>query len=127
MVHAIRVHKTGSPEVLEWEPITIGAPGATELRVRQTFVGVNYIDIYHRTGLYPLPLPFTPGIEAAGVVEAVGATVTRFKPGDRVVYNGALGAYAEERLLEEHQAFALPAEIPDRVAAGRRDRGCTLR
>jgi NADPH2:quinone reductase len=126
MTHAIRVHQTGGPDVLVWEPVAVSAPGPTELRLRQTYIGVNFIDIYHRIGLYPLPTPFIPGIEAAGVVDAVGSSVTRFKTGDRVVYNGALGAYAEVRLLEERQAFLLPPEISERTAAAVYARGLTV-
>jgi NADPH2:quinone reductase len=126
MKHAIRVHRPGGPGALVWEPVTVGAPGPTELRIRQTVIGVNFIDIYHRTGLYPLPTPFIPGFEATGVVEAVGSAVTAFSPGDRVVYTGVPGAYAEERLLEERQAIALPADIPDRVAAAVFVRGLTV-
>lgn len=126
MPNAIRVHQAGGPEALIWESVAIGAPGSGELRIRQTFAGVNFIDIYHRSGLYPLPTPFTPGYEAVGVVQAVGPGVTRFEPGDRVVYTGVTGGYAEERLLAENHAIHLPAEIPDRVAAAVFLRGLTV-
>jgi NADPH2:quinone reductase len=126
MPHAMRVHATGGSDALVWEPVEIGAPGPSQLRIRHTFVGVNFIDIYHRSGLYPLPVPFVPGFEGVGIVEAVGTDVTRFKPGDRVVYTGVPGAYAEERLLEALQAVALPSDIPDRVAAGAFARGLTV-
>src|SRR5580704_9390688 len=126
MTYAMRVHRPGGPEALIWEPITVGSPGPTELRLRQTYVGVNFIDIYHRTGLYPLPLPFTPGVEAAGVVQAVGSAVTRFKAGDRIVYSGVAGAYAEERLLDERHAISLPPDISDCVAASIFGRGLTV-
>ena len=76
MVHAIRVHEAGGPEVLRWEEVEVGEPGPGQVRLRQTAVGLNYIDVYHRTGLYPQPLPFTPGTEGAGVVDAVGEGVT---------------------------------------------------
>jgi NADPH:quinone reductase len=96
MPHAIRFHKTGGPEVLVWEDIQLGAPGPGEARIRQTAVGLNFVDIYNRTGLYPVPLPSGLGSEGAGVVEAVGPGVTDLKPGDRVAYGAApLGAYAE--------------------------------
>ena len=126
MPHAIRVHQTGGPEVLRWEQIEIGAPGPGEIRVRHTRVGLNYIDIYYRTGLYATPTPFVPGFEAAGVVEAVGAGVTDLKVGDRVAYaNGPLGAYAEARLLPADRAVPLPASITDEQAAAMMLQGMT--
>jgi len=126
MTYAVRVHKPGGPDALVWEPVTIAEPGPGQLLVRQTYAGVNFIDIYHRTGLYPLPAPFTPGFEAAGVVEAVGPDVTRFKAGDRIVYTGVAGGYAEARLLDERYAIALPDDIPERVAAAVFLRGLTV-
>src|SRR5450631_1220305 len=99
MTNAIRVHKTDGPEVLQWEEIEVGAPKAGEIRLRQTAVGLNYIDVYHRTGLYPLPLPFIPGMEAAGVVDSVGKGVTYLKAGDRVAYASVIGAYTEKRVI----------------------------
>ena len=96
MPHAIRIHAPGGPEVMQWEEVAVGDPGPGEARVRHTAVGVNYIDTYHRSGLYKLSLPFRLGSEAAGVVEAVGSGVDWVKPGDRVAYcGGALGAYSE--------------------------------
>jgi NADPH:quinone reductase len=83
MTHAIRVSAVGGPGVLNWEEIEVGAPGPEQVRLKQTAVGLNYIDVYHRTGLYPLPLPFTPGFEGAGVVDAIGAGATHLQPGDR--------------------------------------------
>ena len=95
MPHAIRIHKTGGPEVLQWEEVAVGDPGPGEARVRQTAIGLNYIDTYQRSGLYKLPLPSGLGGEGAGVVEAVGAGVTDIKAGDRVAYcGGPPGAYA---------------------------------
>ena len=91
---AIRVHAPGGPEVMQWEEVDVGEPGAGEARVRQTAIGVNFIDVYHRTGLYPLPSPFTPGSEAAGVIEAIGPGVKDLEPGQRVAYAGVVGAYA---------------------------------
>ena len=88
MPHAIRIHEAGGPEVLKWEEVEVGEPGPGQVRLRQEAAGLNFIDVYHRTGLYPQPLPFTPGVEGAGVVEAVGAGVTDVKPGDRVAYAG---------------------------------------
>jgi len=100
--HAIRFQKTGGPEVLQWEELEVPAPGPGELQIRHKAVGLNYIDTYHRTGLYPLRMPSGIGLEAAGVVEQVGQGVTEFKPGDRVAYcNGPIGAYSE---LKDHPA-----------------------
>ena len=98
---AIRVHEPGGPEVLRWEDVSVGEPGPGEARVRHTAVGLNFVDVYYRTGLYKPPAyPFTPGSEAAGVVEAVGAGVADVKPGMRVAYGAApLGAYAQARLV----------------------------
>jgi NADPH2:quinone reductase len=105
MPHAIRFHKTGGPEVLQWEEVSVAEPGAGEVRVANKAVGLNYIDTYHRSGLYPVQLPSGIGLEAAGVVEAVGSGVTEFKPGDRVAYcNATLGAYSETKI---HQAERL--------------------
>src|SRR5215475_622406 len=118
MPHAIRLHANGGPDVLKWEEIAVGDPGAGEARVRQTAVGVNYIDTYHRSGLYKVPLPSGIGSEAAGVVEAVGAGVTELKVGDRVAYSGGpIGAYAEARVLPADRLVKLPDGISDRVAA----------
>jgi len=98
MTHAIRIHETGGPEVMRWEEVGVGETAANEARVRHAAVGLNFIDIYHRTGLYPLPLPSGIGLEGAGVVEVVGSAVTDLKPGDRVAYaGGPPGAYAEVR------------------------------
>src|SRR5574343_743207 len=98
MTHAIRIHQTGGPEVLRWEAIDLPAPGPGEVTVRHRAVGLNYIDTYHRSGLYPVQLPSGIGLEGAGVVEALGAGVTTLKVGDRVAYCAApLGAYSELR------------------------------
>src|SRR4051812_29648208 len=98
MPKAIRVHEHGGPEVLRWEDVDVTRPGPGELRIRHAAVGVNYIDTYHRSGVYKVPMPLTPGSEAAGVVEEVGEGVTDFRPGDRVAYGtGPIGAYAEVR------------------------------
>src|SRR4051812_34637999 len=99
MSHAIRFAKTGGPEVLEWKEVEVPQPKEGEALVRHKAVGLNYIDTYHRSGLYPMPLPSGIGLEAAGVVEAVGSGVTEFKAGDRVAYaNGPIGAYAELKI-----------------------------
>jgi NADPH2:quinone reductase len=118
MTHAIRVHRYGGPEVLQSEEVEVGDPGPGQVRIRQTAVGLNYIDIYGRTGLYPQPsLPFVPGQEGAGVVTAVGDGVRDLKVGKRVAYAGPIGAYAEERLIAADRVVKLPNGIEDRVAA----------
>jgi NADPH:quinone reductase len=118
MVHAIRVHRTGGPEVLSWEEVEVGAPGPGQVRLRQQAVGLNYIDVYHRTGLYPQDLPFTPGVEGAGVVDAVGEGVTTLLAEDRVAYAGPIGGYAEQRLIDADRLVKLPDEIAfDQAAA----------
>ena len=112
MPHAIRIHQTGGPEVLCWEAVDLPAPAPGEATVRHHAVGLNYIDTYHRTGLYPLPLPSGIGLEGAGVVEAVGEGVTEVKVGDRVAYaGGPIGAYAEVRNIPAHRLLILPDSI----------------
>ncbi|MDD5296762.1 MAG: quinone oxidoreductase [Rhodocyclaceae bacterium] len=112
MNHAIRFRQVGGPEVLCWEEVEVGSPGPGEARVRQHAVGLNYIDVYHRTGLYPAPLPSGIGMEGAGVVEAVGEGVSDLAPGDRVAYaGGPLGAYAEVRCLPAHRLVKLPEAL----------------
>lgn len=112
MPYAIRFHQTGKPDVLQWEPCELPAPAAGEVRIRHLAVGLNYIDTYHRSGLYPVPLPSGIGLEAAGVVEAVGEGVGGLKVGDRVAYaGGPLGAYAEERNIPADRLVVLPQAI----------------
>src|SRR3954449_7098865 len=125
MPHAIRIHKVGAPDVLSWEEVEVSDPGAGQVRLRQEAVGLNFIDVYHRTGLYPQPLPFTPGTEGAGVVEAVGAEVTNVKKGDRVAYATAIGGYAEERLIEADRVVKLPKDISTAQAAAMMLQGMT--
>jgi NADPH2:quinone reductase len=125
MPHAIRIHKIGGPEVLQWEEVQVGEPGPGEVRIRQEAVGLNFIDVYHRTGLYKQPLPFTPGTEGAGVVESVGPDVTNVKAGDRVAYAGPLGGYAEERLIDAEKLVKLPDGITTEQAAGMMLQGMT--
>jgi NADPH:quinone reductase len=126
MPHAIRFHKTGGPEVLQWEEVSVGPPGPGEARVRHTAVGLNFIDIYHRAGLYPVMLPSGLGSEAAGVIEEVGAGVADLKPGDRVAYGGSpLGAYSEIRVMPADRLVALPKGIEDKTAAAMMLKGLT--
>ena len=117
MVHAIRVHQAGGPEVLLWEEIEVREPGPGQVRLNQEAAGLNYIDVYHRTGLYPQQLPFIPGVAGAGVVTAVGAGVTNLKQGDRVAYGGPIGGYAEERLIDADKLVRLPDAIASETAA----------
>jgi NADPH2:quinone reductase len=127
MTHAIRFHKPGGPEVLVWEEVELGKPGPGEARIRHTAVGLNFVDIYNRSGLYPVPLPSGLGSEAAGVVEEVGPGVTDLKPGDRVAYGSAsAGAYAEERLIAADRLIKLPDAIDDKTAAAMMLKGLTV-
>jgi NADPH2:quinone reductase len=127
MTHAIRFHKPGGPEVLVWEDVPVGKPGPGEARIRHTAVGLNFVDIYVRSGLYPAQLPSGLGGEAAGVVEEVGDDVTDLKPGDRVAYGQApLGAYAEARLIPADRLLKLPDGIDDKTAAAMMLKGLTV-
>jgi NADPH2:quinone reductase len=126
MVKAIRVHKTGGPEVLQFEDITLPQPGPGELLVANRAIGLNFIDTYFRSGLYPAPqLPFVLGNESAGEVIAVGPNVTEFKPGDRVASVATLGAYAQERVVAAASTVALPAGISFEAAASMMLKGLT--
>ncbi|MBN9467976.1 MAG: quinone oxidoreductase [Bosea sp.] len=126
MVKAIRVHKTGGPDVLQLEDIALPAPGPGQLLIRNRAIGLNFIDTYFRTGLYPAPqLPFTPGNESAGDVLAVGEGVTEFKPGDRIACVAGLGAYAEERIIPAAAAVALPDAVSYEAAASMMLKGLT--
>jgi NADPH2:quinone reductase len=127
MTRAIQIHEAGGPEVLKWEEVRIGQPGPGQARVRQAAAGLNFIDVYHRTGLYPQRLPFTPGVEGAGTVESVGEGVTNVKPGDRVAYAGPLGGYAEERLIDSDRLVKLPDELGFDQAAAMMLQGMTAR
>ena len=126
MPYAIRVHEVGGPEVLKWEEVEVGEPGPGQVRLRQEAAGINFIDVYHRTGLYPQPLPFTPGVEGAGMVEAVGPDVTVVKVGDRVAYAGSIGGYAEVRLIDADRLVKLPDAIPTEQAAAAMLQGMTV-
>ena len=127
MANAIRFHQTGGPEVLRLEDVEVGEPGEGQARVRHAAIGVNFIDTYHRTGLYPLPLPSGLGVEAAGVVEAVGKGVAHVKKGDRVAYAlGAPGGYSQVRVMPADRLVRLPDGIGDRQAAGAMLKGLTV-
>jgi NADPH:quinone reductase len=126
MAHAIRVHEHGGPEVLKWESYDVGQPGPGQVRLKHTAVGLNYIDTYQRSGLYKMPLPFIPGSEGAGVVEAVGPDVKELKVGDRVAYAGAIGAYADERLAPAEKLVKLPDGISDQQGAAMMLQGMTV-
>lgn len=126
MVHAVRVHQTGGPEVLKYEEIDLPQPGPGQVRYKTTAVGVNYIDTYFRTGLYPAPgLPFTVGNESAGVITAVGAGVKGLKKGDRVAAVFLLGSYATERVLPAERVVKIPKSIDDKTAAAMMLKGMT--
>jgi NADPH2:quinone reductase len=124
-MHSIRIHAAGGPEVLSFEEIALPDPGPGQALVRLEAIGINYIDVYHRVGLYPMPRPFTPGLEAAGVVEEVGEGVEFVKPGDRVAYADALGAYAEAALVPADRLVPLPQGVSSEDAAALMLQGMT--
>lgn len=128
MPKAIRIHTHGGPEVLTFEEVDPGRPGRGEILVRHTAIGVNFIDVYHRTGLYPAAngLPITPGGEAVGVVLEVGEGVGWLKPGDRIAYVVRLGAYAEQRVIAANHVVKIPDGIGDEQAAGMMLKGMTV-
>jgi NADPH:quinone reductase len=126
MAKGIRFYETGGPEVLRWESLPVGKPGPGEVRIKHIAVGLNFADTYFRTGLYPAPLPAWMGVEAAGVIEAVGPGVVGFAPGDRVTYTGSpLGAYSTERVMDAAHLIPLPDAIPFETAAAMTMRGLT--
>jgi len=125
MTYAIRAHETGGPDVLKWEEVEVGDPGPGQVKLRQEAVGLNYIDVYHRTGLYPQPLPFIPGVEGAGLVEALGPDVIGLKVGDRAAYSGPIGGYAEERLIPADKLVKLPDAISTEQAGAMLLQGMT--
>ena len=125
MSYAIRIYENGGPDKMRWEDVPVASPGPEEVLMRNTAVGLNFIDTYHRTGLYPVPLPATLGMEGAGVVEAVGSKVEEFKVGDRVAYANPVGAYAEVLLRPAARLVKLPAGIDDKVAAAIMLKGMT--
>ncbi len=126
MSHAIQIHETGGPQVMKWEEVTVGDPGEGQARLKQTAAGLNFIDVYFRSGLYPQEtMPFTPGMEGSGEVVAVGEGVTHVKPGDRVAYCGAIGSYAEERVVPADKLVVLPEGIDDQTGAAMMLKGMT--
>ncbi len=125
MPYAIRIHETGGPEKMVWEEIEAGSPGPGQVLVRNTAVGLNFVDVYHRVGLYPNALPLTLGMEGAGVVEAVGPKVKEFKVGDHVAYAQPIGSYAEMCLRPVDRLVKVPAGIDDKVAAAIMLKGMT--
>ena len=125
MTKAIRFHQIGGPEVMRWEDVEVKDPGAGEVTIRQTAIGLNFLDTYHRSGLYPLPLPSGLGSEGAGVVERVGKGVKGLKKGMRVAYSGLIGAYAERRTVPADRLVPLPKRISDRTAAAMMLKGMT--
>jgi len=127
MPNAIRFHKNGGPEVMQWESVEAGQPGPGEARVRHTAIGVNYIDTYHRSGLYKLALPSGLGTEGAGIVEAVGPGVSDVRSGDRVAYSGGpLGAYSEVRVMPADRLVKLPDGVSEQLAATLMLKGLTV-
>lgn len=126
MTKAIRFHQTGGPDVLSWDDVDVADPGPGEIRVRHTVIGLNYIDTYHRSGLYPLPLPSGVGMEGAGVIEAVGSGVSDLAEGDRVAYAaGPPGSYAEARNIEAAKVVKVPDGVDDKTAAAMMLKGLT--
>ncbi len=126
MPHAVRIHEAGGPEVLRWEEVADAEPGPGEVRIAQTACGLNFIDVYHRTGLYPLELPTTLGMEAAGTIDAVGPEVEEFAVGDRVAYAAVpVGAYTDQRTIPAHRVVKLPDMVSDQMAAALMLQGMT--
>ncbi len=124
--YGIRIHKHGGSDELRWEECDVPEPGAGQVLLRHTAVGLNFIDIYQRSGLYQIPMPFVPGSEAAGVVEALGEGVTGLAVGDRVAYAGALGAYCERRVAPADRLVKLPDSVSDQTAAAMMLQGMTV-
>jgi NADPH:quinone reductase len=126
MAKAVRFHKQGGPEVMQYEDVQVGDPGAGQARIRHTAIGVNFVDTYQRSGLYPMQLPMVAGNEAAGVVEAVGSGVTDLKAGDRIAYTGLPGSYCEQRVVPADRLVKLPQGISDEQAASMMLKGLTV-
>src|SRR5919201_2157259 len=126
MAKAVRFHKQGGPEVLQYEEIPAGDPGPGQARIRHTTIGVNFVDTYQRSGLYPMQLPQVAGNEGAGVVEAVGPGVSDLKKGDRVAYTGLVGSYCETRVVPADRMVKIPNGISDEQAASMMLKGMTV-
>jgi NADPH2:quinone reductase len=126
MAKAVRFHKQGGPEVLQYEDVQVGEPGPGQARIRHTAIGVNFVDTYQRSGLYPMPLPAVAGNEAAGVVEAVGSGVTDLKAGDRVAYTGLPGSYCDVRIVPADRMVKLPQGISEEQGASMMLKGLTV-
>ena len=126
MPHAIRVHTTGGPDQLRWDEVEVGDPGPGQVRIAQAAAGLNFIDVYHRTGLYPQSLPFIPGVEGAGTIEAIGDDVEGLAVGDRVAYGVPIGGYAEVRLIDANKVVKIPDSISAEQAAGMMLQGMTV-
>ena len=126
MAKAVRFHKQGGPEVMQYDEIQVGDPGAGQVRIRHTAIGVNFVDVYQRSGLYPMQVPMTAGNEAAGVVDAVGQGVTELKAGDRVAYTGLPGSYCDLRVVPADRMVKLPQGISDEQAASMMLKGLTV-
>ncbi|WP_375452114.1 quinone oxidoreductase [uncultured Devosia sp.] len=125
MTRALVVRQSGGPEVMQLEDWPLASPGEGQIAIRQTAIGVNFVDTYQRSGLYAVPTPFVAGNEGAGIVTAIGGGVTLFRPGDRVVYQGQTGSYADERVLDAERVVAIPDGIDDRTAAAVMLKGLT--
>jgi NADPH:quinone reductase len=126
MAKAVRYHKQGGPEVMQYEDVQVGDPGPGQARIRHTAIGVNFVDTYQRSGLYPMQLPQVAGNEGAGVVEAVGQGVNDLKPGDRIAYTGLPGSYAEVRVVPAERLVKLPEGISEEQAASMMLKGLTV-
>jgi NADPH2:quinone reductase len=126
MAKAVRYHKQGGPEVMQYDDVQVGEPGAGQVRVRHTAIGVNFVDVYQRSGLYPMQLPMVAGNEGAGVIEAVGQGVTDLKAGDRVCYTGLPGSYCEQRIVPAERMVKLPQGISEEQAASMLLKGLTV-
>src|SRR5882757_4043483 len=126
MAKAVRYHKQGGPEVMQYEDVAVGEPAQGQVRIKHTAIGVNFVDTYQRSGLYPMQLPQTAGNEGAGVVEAVGAGVTDLKAGDRITYTGLPGSYCEQRLVPADRMVKLPTGISEETAASMLLKGLTV-
>ena len=126
MAKAVRFHKQGGPEVLQYEDVQVGDPGPGQARIRHTAIGVNFVDTYQRSGLYPMQLPSVAGNEAAGVVEAVGSGVTELKAGDRIAYTGLPGSYCDVRVVPADRLVKLPQGISEEQAASMMLKGLTV-